>query len=345
MRINIIGFSSKGCATAERIAKGLSGHECSYFGKTTGDMHGASYVASAGKWTASSFGTCDALVFVGAAGIAVRYIAPHVKDKTTDPAVIVTDELGRNIIPILSGHMGGANRLSEEIGRTIGGNVIITTATDINGVFSADTFASENNMHIDNVKMVKKISSDLLEGRPVYIRSDVRTEGKLPAGLEYADRGGTGIYITTSAGRGPFKSTLKLIPKIVTIGVGCHRDTEMKVIEERVLSVLKKNDVSIHSVRAGGSIDLKRDEKGLLEFFEKYGIPITFFSADELNSVKGEFASSEYVRSVTGADNVCERSAAAVSENGKLIIKKDAGNGVTVAAAKDGRAVRFGDTG
>ena len=343
MKINMIGFSSKGCALAKRIAGELKEHECRYFGKTSGDRHGAASVVSTDKWTADSFRTCDAVIFVGAAGIAVRYIAPYIKDKAKDPAVIVIDELGRNIIPILSGHLGGANKLSETIGKRIGGNVIITTATDINNVFSADTFASENNMHIDNLEMVKTVSARLLEGKPVHIKSDVKIEGELPKGITYADSGDVGIFITTSAEPGPFKKTLRLIPKNMTIGVGTHRGIDTATVEERVLSTLSKNNISMHSVRAGGSIDLKRNEKGLVEFFEKYKIPITFFTKEELEAVKGKFTASAYVKSITGVENVCERSAVAVSGGGKIIVRKDAGSGVTVAVAKKDKAIRFGD--
>ena len=341
MRINIIGFSSKGCALAENISKEMGEYECSYFGKTIGDKHGATHVRSVDEWTAQSFKTCDAIIFIGAVGIAVRYMAPYIKDKTDDPAVIVIDELGMNIIPILSGHIGGANRLSKEIGKKIGGNVVITTATDLNGMFSVDTFAVDNNMHIDSLPMVKKISARILEGMPVHLVSDMNIEGGLPKGLIYADEGDIGIYVTTSAAPGPFGRTLKLIPKHMTIGIGCHRGIDMGTIERRVLDVLGKNDISIYSLRAGGSIDLKRDEKGLLEFFKKYGIPVAFFSKEELERVSGEFTSSDYVRSITGVDNVCERAAVAVSENGELIVKKDAGDGVTVAIAKEHRAIRF----
>jgi len=342
VRINAIAFSSKGCALAKRISEELNGHEISRFAKTSGDAHGAAQVRSTSEWTARSFKECDAIIFVGAAGIAVRYIAPYVKDKSADPAVIVMDELGKNIIPILSGHIGGANRLASEIGKKIGGNVVITTATDLNDVFAADVFAAENNMHIDDIAMVKQISAALLEGRPVHIRSDVKTEGDLPKGMTYADSGDLGIFITASSAPSPFRKTLRLIPKMMTLGVGSHRDIDHVIFEERVLDVLRKNDISIHSIRAGGSIDLKRNESGIIKFFEKYGIPITFFSKDELEKIEGEFTASDYVRSITGVENVCERSAAAASGSGKIIVKKDAGKGVTVAVAKDDVTIRFG---
>ena len=343
MKINIIAFSSKGCAIAERISNEVKIHECRRFAKTSGTLHGATPVSSVAEWAAVSFKECDALIFIGAAGIAVRYIAPHIKDKSTDPAVIVIDELGKNIIPILSGHIGGANRLASEMAEKIGGNVIITTATDLNDVFAVDVFAAENDMHIENVSMVKQISSRLLEGRPVHLKSDLIIQGEPPKGITYADGGDAGIYISASASPGPFKDTLRLYPRMMTLGAGSHKDIDPDVFEARVLDVLRRNNISIYSIRAGGSIDLKRNEKGMIRFFEKYKIPITFFSKEELEKIEGKFTASDYVRSITGVENVCERSAAAASRGGKIIVRKDAGKGVTVAVAKDDRVIEFGD--
>ncbi|MDR0791074.1 MAG: cobalamin biosynthesis protein [Methanomassiliicoccaceae archaeon] len=342
MRINIIGFSSKGCALAKKLSEGLREHECSYFGKTAGDRHGAAQVTSADEWVADSFKECGAIIFVGAVGIAVRYIAPYVKDKTRDPAVIVIDELGMNIIPILSGHIGGANRLSEVMAERIGGNAIITTATDLNDVFSVDMFAVDNDLHIGDMGIAREVSARLLDGRRVYVGSDVKMDDGLPNGLTYAYHGDIGIHITPFNVPGPFERTLTLTPRQMFIGIGCRKGIEMRTIEERVLNDLNNNKISIHSLKAGGSIDLKRDEKGLIEFFRKYKVPVTFLTSAELNSVKGEFTDSEYVREVTGVGNVCERAALALSNGGELIIKKTSGEGVSVAVASKAPVIRFG---
>lgn len=342
MRINIIGFSSKGCALAKRMTKELSEHDCSYYGKTIGDEHGAVHVDSLDDWTRESFETCDALVFVGAAGIAVRHIAPYLRDKTRDPAVIVLDELGINVIPILSGHIGGANKLAETIGERTGANVIITTATDLNNVFSVDTFAVENDMYLGHLPLAKLVSARLLEGKPVHIKSDTAVEGTVPRGLTFADSGDVGIYISPFTHPGPFGKTLRLIPRQMTIGIGCRRDIKMEAVERRVIDVLKRNNISIHSLKAGASIDLKSDEKGLLEFFKKYDIPVTFLSGEELKGINGEFTDSDYVESITGVGNVCERSAVAISDGGEIVVKKDAADGVTVAIASERPVIRFG---
>jgi cobalt-precorrin 5A hydrolase len=185
----------------------------------------------------------------------------------------------------------------------------------------------------------------MLEGKTVCLKSDVRIEGNLPKGLIYADEGDIGIHITTSDGPDPFVRTLRLIPKQMTIGIGCRRGTDVGTIERHVLEVLMKNDISLHSLRAGGSIDLKKDEKGLLSFFKRYGIPATFFSKEELERIKGKFTDSEYVKSITGVGNVCERAAIAASDSGELIVRKDSKDGVTVAIAKEHPVIRFGDDG
>jgi cobalt-precorrin 5A hydrolase len=341
VRINIIGFSAKGCALAKGITDELQEYVCSYFGKTTGNMHGADPVGSMDEWVADSFKNCDAIIFIGAVGIAVRYIAPHIKDKTKDPAVIVIDELGKNIIPILSGHIGGANELSNEIKERIGGNVVITTATDLNYVFSVDTFAVENDLHIGNMSIAKQISARLLDGLTVCISSDVKIYSDLPDGLVYADHGEIGIHITPYNVPPPFKKTLTLTPKQMFIGIGCRKGVEMNVIEKRVFEDLNESGISIHSLKAGGSIDLKKDEKGLLEFFSKYDIPAAFFTSNELGAIKGDFFDSEYVREVTGVGNVCERAALAVSDGGELITRRTTGGGVTVAVASKDPMVKF----
>ena len=341
MRINIIGFSSKGCGLAGRICEELQneGNECKAFSKTRGENE----LEDAGdldKWAESSFKECDAIVFVGSAGIAVRHVAPYLKDKTKDPAVIVVDELGRHTIPILSGHIGGGNKLALTIAGLIDSVPVITTATDLNDIFSVDVYATENKMHISPLENVKHVSAALLHGKEVMFRSELPVNGNIPKGLEEGDSGDIGIYITTGTKR-PFKRTLRLIPKCVTIGIGCRCGVPAEVIEEHILKVLKEKDITMKSIRAAGSIDLKRNEKGILQFCEKYGIDIQFFTSDELKGIPGEFTESERVLKVTGIGNVCERSALAVSKNGELVVKKVLGTGVTVAVSIDEMYVKF----
>ncbi|MDY0224736.1 MAG: cobalamin biosynthesis protein, partial [Candidatus Methanomethylophilaceae archaeon] len=141
---------------------------------------------------------------------------------------------------------------------------------------------------------------------------------------------------------GPFDSTLILRPRCYTLGIGCKKGTPIEKIELLVDCVLDEANISIKNVKKVASIDIKKEEKGLLDFCEKYVIPCVFFTAKELNILENEdFSSSQFVQSVTNVDCVCERAAVAASNDGKLIVKKTVLDGVTVAVVKETFRVNF----
>lgn len=339
MKIKLICFSSAGCSLVEKISEKLSskGNECEAYGKCTfiSEYNVIPVTQPLQVWTENAFHDSDAIIFVGAAGIAVRAIAPFVKTKVADPAIIVLDEKGIYSIPLLSGHMGGANSLAKTIAEITGAEAVITTATDINGKFSVDSFAEERGMHIGSMSYAKDISAYILEKGNVGFKSDFPVEGNLPNGLVYAEDGDLGVHITSSDLKGPFYKTLNLIPKTIIVGLGCRKDTPAETIEELVIKVLKSNELSIHSVKAAASIDLKMNEPGILGFCKKYSLGVSFFSKEELECVDGDFSESPFVKSITGIGNVCERAALKASDGGRLIQKKVAENGVTVALASE----------
>ena len=137
----------------------------------------------------------------------------------------------------------------------------------------------------------------------------------------------------------PFSETLSVIPRALTLGLGCRRGTAKEAIEQTVFEVFKENGLDLRAVREAASIDLKADEPGLLAFCEQLGISVLFYAAETLAAVRGSFTPSAFVQKVTGVDNVCERSAAA--GGGKLIVKKTARRGVTVAVAETAWEVNF----
>ncbi|NLT09978.1 MAG: cobalt-precorrin 5A hydrolase [Ruminococcus sp.] len=273
----------------------------------------------------------EALIFVCACGIAVRAVAPYLRSKTSDPAVVVIDDCGRYVIPILSGHIGGANALAKRLAELISAQPVITTATDIGGHFSPDSFAAANGLIIEDMNVAKTVAAAVLDGEPVGFVSDYEYR-KLPAELSPDNDSRIGIYVGYRDIR-PFPVTLKLIPKNIVLGIGCKRGTKCSVIEKAVLSVLSSADLPIERVRNIASIDLKSDEQGMLGFCRKHDIKPVFFSAEELKETAGDFTASDFVRSVTGVDNVCERSAVLCS-GGKLVLGKTAFEGVTVAVAE-----------
>ncbi len=259
-------------------------------------------------WAAEAFHECDALLFIGATGIAVRAVAPHLSSKLSDPAVLVMDELGRHVIPLLSGHIGGANALALAIAEKTGAEAVLTTATDLNGLPAIDSWAVKNDCAIENPEAIKAVSGALLSGRPV------------------------GLMITERELAPPFPVTLKLRPRTLVLGAGCKRGVDCGWFERCALEFLKDAGVSLLSVRALATLDRKADEPALLDFCRKYRLPLRTFTAEQLKAAPGIFARSEYVETAVGVDNVCER-AAALASGGRLLTGKTRYAGVALALA------------
>ena len=331
MKVSIIAFTDNGMEIAFKLSNSLSEDNDVNFSRCG--------KGALSTWTEEHFSNDDALIFVGAIGIALRAIAPYIKTKTKDPAVIVVDELGQFSIPILSGHIGGANELALQISRILDAIPVITTATDINNVFAIDTWAKSQELQILNPECIKLVSSKLLKGKPIHVKSDYQIGGNLPNNVFINDLESSDSDYDVIISHNDFeneykKDILLLVPQIITVGIGCRKDISFEAIEESILNILKKENYHLLSLKALASIDKKADEKGILEFARKYDLPFITYSADELNSLEGDFTKSDFVKSVVEVDNVCERSAV-MESNGKLIRRKDTcdGAGVTVALA------------
>lgn len=275
----------------------------------------------------------QALIFVGATGIAVRAIAPFLKGKHEDPAVIVIDESGKFVISLLSGHIGGANKLTEEISGMLTAMPIITTATDARGIFSVDSFAVKNGFYIDDLSIAKKISAKLLDEQEVFIQSDFDLIN-VPKELKNETDGNLGISISIYDKK-PFFDTLLLVPRLLTLGIGCKRGKSFLELENFFIETLKSEGISRFAISNVSSIDIKKDEPCLIELCEKYKWKFDVYNEEELNFVSGEFTGSEFVKRTVGVDSVCERSCILGSNNGELLLKKRAKNGMTIAIAID----------
>lgn len=278
------------------------------------------------------FSEYDALIFICAVGIAVRCIAGSIKSKVSDPAVVVADDSGKFVISLLSGHLGGANRLTEIIAENTGATPVITTATDTGKKFSPDTFAKANNLVINDMETAKKIASAVLSGEKIGFQSEFMYKNlpdEVRAGTDFR----YGIYIGENDSDSSFEITLRLVPKNLVVGIGCKRGTECEKIEKCVKEAFLKNNICTSRICEVATIDIKADEKGLKEFCEKNRFAMHTYTSHQLMETKGEFTVSDFVKSVTGTDNVCERSAVKHS-GGKLVIKKYVAYGVTVAVAE-----------
>lgn len=337
MKIAVICFTEAGASTALKLIDGLlnEGDLCEGFGKWRGLKP---LTSSLGEWTRNQFLEKDGIVFIGAMGIAVRSIAPCLKGKAVDPAVVVLDDEGKFSISVLSGHLGGANELTERAARITGGQAVITTSTDIHGKFAADLFAKRLGLAITELNKVKKVSAAVLRGETVGFFSDFPTEGKLPEELCSGTEADISLFITLTdlPEEGKKDHLLRLVPKILVLGIGCRKGTPVTAIRNGVSRVLKEHNLSPLAIAACASIDLKKEEEGICAFAADTGVPFYTYPAEVLAGIEGEFTPSPFVKQITGVDNVCERAAiCCVKElgGGKLIVKKEAAAGVTVAAA------------
>jgi cobalamin biosynthesis protein CbiG len=327
--IAVIAFTRRGCVLGKKLAQAFGGKLWTPE-RFAAEFEATSYDSLA-QWTQEQFAQGNGMVFVSATGIAVRAIAPYVRDKFTDPPVVSVDECGRYAVPLLSGHVGGANDLARQVTAITDGVAVISTATDVNGRFAVDVWAKQNHLYLVERSLAKEVSAALLDGTPVGFASDIPYEGSLPCGLE-EQNGELGIYVGSNVEAQPFSRTLHLLPQDLIVGVGCKRGTSSEALEAQILRVLKDQDLPLERVACVATIDLKAEEPGLRALCKAHRWPMHCFSADQLSRVPGVFTPSEFVSSVTGVDNVCER--AAVCAGGTLLTKKNAQNGVTVALAQ-----------
>ena len=283
-------------------------------------------------WTKNAFENADAIIFIGAAGIAVRSCAPFLKGKDKDPAVIVCDELENYVIPILSGHIGGANALALILARYLDARAVITTATDLNGVWAVDNWAVKNGFYIFDPQNIKHISAALLRDEKVGFVSDISLPepvlAELPENVVINDTSlKNGIVVTPFFRGNKFEHSLTLVPRCTALGVGCKKNTE-------TFDMIKAfSHLRLHkeAVKYIATIDIKRDEPAVHALCKYTGAELVCCRADELAKAKGKFSSSDFVKKVTGVDNVCERAASLVSNGGEKIIEKTVYNGVTMA--------------
>ena len=316
MNARVLAFTDRGIALAERIAEFLGGtaERCAESGLR--------------EWTEAAFREAEALIYVGAAGIAVRAVAPFLQHKAQDPAVLVVDETAKFVIPILSGHLGGANALAEELASFLGAVPVITTATDRSGIFAVDVWAKGQGCGIPNPERIKSVSAKLLRGDTAWIFTEFPITGSMPEGVEPGDWDGCDFALTVH--QLP-DDVLLCVPRIVTLGVGCRKGISVETIEERLRLFLETNRLLECAVRDVCTIDIKRDEPGLKTFCANHGWELRTFSAEDLRRLHGSFSASAFVNDTVGVDNVCERSAV-LGSGGRLLIPKFAGEGVTLAA-------------
>lgn len=338
IRAKVISFTARGAETGQRIAAILVGASVEQYARSVDPSLQATKLS---RMVQQAMVDCDLILFVGATGIAVRACAPYLQGKQYDPAILVIDENARFVISLLSGHLGGANALAEQLARDLQAQPVITTATDNQGIFAVDTWAKAQNCVVYDIPQIKYMSGALLKGDTIGLRSDFPIDGRLPNHVCLMEQGARGIVLSPYIHQNPFSHTLHLVPKIVHMGIGCRRGISCEKIEAAAQNILSTVHIPLSAIKQIATIDLKKDELGLCQFCQNHQIPLTTYSAQQLMQTPGHYMSSDFVQNTVGVDNVCERAAVLSSQHGVLIYGKTAIDGVTVALAMEDWRVQF----
>lgn len=375
MKLAIISFTENGIKLSQTVAKRLSRRKVTLYTKcsryTAEDLKVQRVKESLQVWTAQRMAEGDALLFIGACGIAVRAIAPNLTDKLHDVPVLVMDEEGQYVIPILSGHVGGANELARELADLMDARPVITTATDVQKKFAVDLFAKRNHLEIMNKDGIAKVSAKALAGEQLTIAVRVQNiefchpkfcevreedfteaENQLlrEASMHKQDQEACGVEpplrlvpyvkdqpvdIVVSEMQDNKNALIWLRPRRYVVGMGCRKNKDTEELLAFYQETLEQAMVEPGEVYALASIDKKKDEPGLLAISERMRIPFFTYTAEELNRVGACVHSSEFVKAQVGVDNVCERAAiAGCGVSGWLIYEKHAFDGMTIAIAE-----------
>ena len=236
----------------------------------------------------------------------MRVIAPFIKSKTTDPAVVCIPNGGLTAISVLSGHLGGANKLTAELADILGAQPIITTATDIMGIKAPDILAKENGLYIDSMADCKMISAILVEGGEVAILDEDEIIEE-PRYKKYDANGQyEGIIRITNKADKNYDNCLKLIRRNIVLGIGCRKNYDPAKMKAQVLGKLKEMNLHEKSIAAVCSIDIKAQEPAIKELSKYFDVPYKTFTAERISNVEHLFKVSEFVKSVIGVGAVAE---------------------------------------
>ena len=283
---------------------------------------------------AELFKTNDALVCIFSLGAVIRLISPYIKDKKTDPAVLVIDDKAKFVISVLSGHIGGANQLTEEIADKLGSTAVVTTAADVNKTIAVDLLGKELDWKIDDDSTVTKVSAFMVNEEKIGVFQDAGNKDwwskKMPINVtiyssieELKNSQSKGFLIITDKEiEEPeiLENSVVYRPSTLVVGVGLHGDTTKETIREGLNFCLKKYKLNAKSVAKLVSIKKRHDIQGLIDLGREMNVPIQYFEKEELATIEIPNP-SETVQAFEGTPSVSE-AAAIKSSNGKLIVEK-----------------------
>ena len=325
------------------------------------ELDGCTVIKSYTQFIKENWSSLEQIVFIGAMGICVRSIAPYIKDKYKDPAVVCVDSTGRFVIPVLSGHIGGANGLARKIAAFIGGEAVVTTQSDNTGLWALDTLAAEYGWKtgLSRTQMNKAIAL-FVEKHPTALLLEVRDNGTdflestLPDHVKvftgYNDIDLSQFELLITVGPHIYDAPIPVLgfyPQVLHVGVGCRKQCNPDGIPEYIENCLNQEGLSPLSIAGIGTIELKKDEPLLLALQSRWPWARTnIWSATDLEGIEVPNP-SEKAFEVTGVYGVAEGAALRSSDDGVLLVEKrkgrlSEGNDFTFAVAMDGNAMRGG---
>lgn len=261
----------------------------------------------------------DTFLFITAAGIAVRTIAPFIKSKDTDPAVLSMDEEGNFIISLLSGHLGGANEAAKILGEITGAVPVISTASDVSGKTAVDTIAVKINGKLESLEAAKKVTSLIVAGKEVCIKVPENMENENPEGL---------VLISNRKDI----EIAKIIPQNIVVGIGCKKNKESEKIISAVKNSFEKLNLCDESIRIFATADIKEKEKGIIETAEYFEKELKIISREEIQKIENDFETSEFVKKITGVGAVSAPCAFICGKGrGKFLAEKLKYDGITIS--------------
>ncbi|MGD8189565.1 cobalt-precorrin 5A hydrolase [Brevibacillus ginsengisoli] len=348
----VIAITKHGVELARRIQKLMPNTDIYYMSKfAQGDEEERSiqlFTGSVRLLFPALWPVYQGIVCVVSLGALIRMIAPLLRDKKTDPGVVVLDDLGENVISVLSGHLGGANELARQIAADIGARPIVTTASDVQKTIPVDLLGRRFGWVWESDDKLTPVSASVVNGeRVAFIQESGEPnwwmhDTPMPANIELYDTVMNaleaqvqGALIITHRQLTPEEEPILANgvlyrPKVLVLGMGCNRGTSYEEIETVIKETLSELGLSIRSVKAVCSIDLKKDEAGLLQVCQQYKWEFITYTADQLNEMNIE-EPSETVYRYTGAYAVSEPAAKRYAKTDKLLLTKKKSGNVTIS--------------
>lgn len=281
------------------------------------------------KWSCINF-----ILFISSTGIAVRMIAPFLKDKYTDPAVLCMDDEHKNVISLLSGHIGGANAICLRISEHLNATPIISTASDNRGLYPFDLYLKEKDYFYSDRKLLTKIMGAMVDGEEIALKKTRYFTYKYKNFVDFKNDCKYKIVETYENCLDISESdTLYIIPKVYYIGIGMRKGVKESDISKSLNSLLKKYNINYNSIKAFCTHKIKKEEEGLNNFIEKVKIPAYYFDSNELNSAEGVLYNSDFVKKTLGTSSVSE--AAAILMSRKIIVRKEIINNITFSVSME----------